>query len=142
MSDTSLASDLRAVISALHKGLRRFSVNSYSMTEMETIGLLTREPALLPSQLAALTRVKTQTMSQILNKLEAQRVIKRTPSKEDKRSILISLTAPGRKMVQQMRYERDEWLRHAIDTALTEKEKDLLIKAVPLLNKLVDTQNK
>lgn len=139
MDTVELASSLRHVVSSLHKGLRKQSseVNSYSMTEMETIGHLFRNPSLLPTELAALTRVKTQSMSQILGKMERQGIIKRTPSKQDKRKVYISLSTSGKKLVEKTRYERDEWLRAIIETSLSAKEKDILIKALPILNKLL-----
>ncbi len=139
MDSTELSSSLRAVVSALHKGLRKqlYSVNTYSMTELETIRHLAKNPSLLPSELAALTRIKTQSMSQILNKLERQDVIKRTASTEDRRKVYISLTDSGMKLVQQARYHRDEWLKDLIEETLTEDEKTLLAKVLPVLHKLI-----
>ena len=142
MNSAELAFSLRSVISALHKGLRKqmYSVNTYSMTEIETIGHLFRNTALLPTELAALTRIKTQSMSQILKKMEAQGIIKRTPSKDDKRKVYISLTSSGRKMVEKTKYDRDEWLKEIIEQSLTGKEQQLLEKALPVLNKLTETK--
>jgi DNA-binding MarR family transcriptional regulator len=142
MDSSELASSLRLVISAIHKGLRKqiSEVNTYSMTELETIGHLFKNPALLPTELAALTRITTQSMSQILAKLELQKIIKRTPSKEDKRKVYISITAVGKRMVEQTTYERDEWLKGIIEGKLTEKEKELLIKVLPVLNKLTESK--
>ena len=140
MNNKELSSALRSAVSTLHKGLRKqiYSVNSYSMTELETIGLLNRNGMLLPSELAARTRVKNQSMSQILNKLDEQGVIKRTPSKEDKRKVYISLSSQGKKLVEQTRYDRDEWLRSVIEQTLSEKERELLARSIPILNKLAD----
>ena|ERR1700739_1851877 len=142
MDTTELASSLRNSVSALHKRLRKQadSVNQYSMTEMETIGHLFRTSSLLPTELAALTRVKTQSMSQILKKMEEQDVIKRTPSKDDKRKVHISLTASGKKLVEKVRYDKDEWLKGAIEKSLSDREKELILKLLPLLNKLVETK--
>ena len=142
MAIPELSTSLRSTISALHKGLRKQvnSINSYSMTELETIGHLFRQPSLLPTELASLTRVTTQTMSQILKKMEEQSVIKRTPSKEDKRKVYISLTNSGKKMVEEAKYEKDEWLKVAIEKALTDKEKELLLKAIPVLNKIMEVK--
>jgi DNA-binding MarR family transcriptional regulator len=142
MNSATLSTSLRSVIAALHKGLRKQSDsgNTYSMTEMETIGHLIRNPALMPTELATLTRVKTQSMSQILKKMEEQGVIKRTLSKEDKRKVYISLSASGKKMVEKIRYDKDEWLKNMIEQSLSDKEKELLIKALPVLNKLVETK--
>jgi DNA-binding MarR family transcriptional regulator len=139
MNTTELSSSLRTVISTLHKSLRKQadSVKEYSMTEVETIGHLFRSPTLLPTELAALTRVKTQSMSQILKKMEEQGIIKRIPSKDDKRKVYISLTPFGKKMVEKVKYDKDEWLKGAIEKSLTDKEMELLEKVLPVLNKLV-----
>lgn len=138
MNTTELSTSLRYIISALHKGLRRQmgSATRYSMTELETVGLLNRHPSLLPSELAALTRVKTQSMSQILKKMEEQKVIQRNPSSEDGRKVYISLTPFGKEMVEKTRYDRDEWLRNAIEQSLTEDEIKLIEEAIPVLRKL------
>jgi DNA-binding MarR family transcriptional regulator len=142
MSTHELASSLRSVISKLHKGLRRHSTSAghYSMTEIETIGHLFHATSLLPSELATLTRITTQSMSQILSKLEEQGLIKRTPSKEDGRKVYISLTASGKKIIEKTRYERDEWLNTLIETSLTAKEKEVLQKALPVLKKLSEAR--
>ncbi|MGZ3883731.1 MAG: MarR family winged helix-turn-helix transcriptional regulator [Bacteroidia bacterium] len=142
MDSAELSSSLRTVVSGLHKSLRKqmSPVSTYSMTEIETIALLTRHAALLPTELAALTRVKTQSMSQIINKLTEQGVVKRTPSRDDKRKVYISLTAAGKKMVEKTRYERDAWLKGVIEKALTDKERDLLVKALAVMNKLIETK--
>jgi len=139
MNSSELSSSLRAVVSALHKGLRKqlYSVDTYSMTELETIKHIAKNTSLLPSELAVLTRIKTQSMSQILNKLEKQDVIKRTTSTEDKRKVYISLTDSGVKFVEQVRYDRDEWLKELIEESLTEDEKKILAEALPVLHKLI-----
>lgn len=139
MQTKDLASSLRTTISLLHKSLRKqmYSINALSLTEMETIGHLIRNAALLPSELANLTRVKTQSMSQIIKKLEELELITRTPSKDDGRKVYISLTALGKNAVEQTRFERDQWLSDAIEEKLTKEEKELLEKVIPVLNKIV-----
>ena len=116
------------------------SVNTYSMTEIETIAYLGRSGALLPTELAALTRVKTQSMSQILKEMEKQHIIKRTPSKEDGRKVYISLTAQGKNMLEKAKYDKDEWLKTAIENTLTDKEKELLFRAIPVLSKIIENR--
>src|ERR1700739_2517898 len=141
MNTSEISSSLRTVISIMHKMLRKqsSSISEFSMTERETIGHLIRTPSLLPTELAALTKVKTQSMSHIINKLEAQGIIKRTPSKEDKRKVYISMTPSGKKVVEKAKYEKDEWLKTTIEKSLNEKEKNLLAKAMVVLNKLTET---
>lgn len=139
MDAATLASSLRAVIASLHKGLRQHasSSHSYSMTELETIGHLARNASLLPTELAALTHVKTQTMSQILKKLEADDMIVRTPSNNDRRKVFISLTTHGAEMVANTKYAKDEWLKELIEQALDPEERKRLESALPVLDKLL-----
>lgn len=138
MTKTQLTSSLRMAVAALHKGLRRQAsyTSSYSMTELETINLIARNNYILASELAMRTRITTQSMSQILKKLETQGLIRRTGSEHDKRKVHISLTAEGEKLVKQNRYERDVFLQKRIETLLTAKEVALLEKVVPILDKL------
>jgi DNA-binding MarR family transcriptional regulator len=110
------------------------------MTEFETLALLYQRDSLLPSELAASTKIKTQSMSQILNKLERYGVIIRTPSDTDRRKVYISLTEEGRTMIEQTRYERDEWLNNVINNSLTAKERKVLGDALGILNKIAEAQ--
>lgn len=142
MNTKELSTSLRTVISSLHKGLRKqlYSTNAYSMTEIDTIRHLYHSTSLLPSELAALTRIKTQSMSQILNKIEKHGVILRTPSETDKRKVYISLSPFGLEMVKEIKYDKDEWLQAAIEKTLTAGEKELLEKALPVLHKLIENK--
>ena len=142
MNSSELSSALRMAVAHLHKNLRKqmYSVDAFSMTEIDTIGQLSKNPSLLPTELAALAKVKTQSMSQILNRLEEQGIVKRTPSKDDKRKVAVSLTAFGKKLIEKTRYDRDEWLKGKIESSLTEKEKELLVKALPVLVKISETK--
>jgi DNA-binding MarR family transcriptional regulator len=142
MNTKELSTSFRAVISGLHKGLRKqlYSTNAYSMTEIDTIRHLYHSTSLLPSELAVLTRIKTQSMSQILNKIEKHGVILRTPSETDKRKVYISLSPFGLEIVQKIKYDKDEWLQDTIEKTLTAEEIELLEKALPLLRKLVENK--
>ncbi|WP_143305909.1 MarR family winged helix-turn-helix transcriptional regulator [Chitinophaga vietnamensis] len=142
MSTKDLTSSLRTVVSALHKALRRqtTSLTAFSMTELETIGLLHRHGSLLASELAEYTHITTQSMSQVLKKLETMDLIQRQVSDTDKRKAHISLTAAGMKAVDMNRYERDKYLQERIEKVLTEKEIALLEKVIPVLNKLAAVQ--
>ncbi len=138
MTHFELASALRSVVSDLHKRLRKqvYSAGGFSITEQTTISYLSRMGPLSPSELADINKIKKQSMSQVLNKLEADKLIRRVPSKADKRKVAISLTATGVKMIEQSRYERDEWLARAIRDVVPEKEFRVLAAAIPLLEKI------
>lgn len=140
MNTSELSSSLRSVVSALHKGLRKqiSPERTYSMTEIETIAHLARNSSLLPSELAALTKVRTQSMSQILKEMEAQGIVQRTPSVNDKRKVYISLTPNGMELVKKAQYHKDEWLKGVIEQSLSDSERELLKRALPVLQKLTE----
>lgn len=140
MKNSELASSLRDIVSRMHKRLRKEvkSADNLSLTEITTLSYLYTNGAMFPSELAEATMVKAQSMSQIITHLEELKIITKTPSDTDKRKVAISLTDFGRQMVEQTRYERDEWMDNAIENNLSPAEKKTLQDAVMLMNKLAD----
>jgi DNA-binding MarR family transcriptional regulator len=139
-NNRKLASDLRTVITRLIKKLRNKSAASekLSLTERSTIALLDQHKELLPSELAAMEKITTQSMSQILNHLLELGYIIRRVSATDKRKVIISLSKTGQDILYKMRNERDEWLNKALNTACTAKEQEMLRRAIMPLTRLVD----
>jgi DNA-binding MarR family transcriptional regulator len=138
--DTLLASELRTVVTRLIKKLRKQSSTAaqLSLTERSTIALLDQHGELLPNELAAMEKITTQSMSQILSKLQEMGLIKRRISETDKRKAIITLSDPGRTILYRVRNERDEWLNKALEATCTAEEKALLKKVIGPLTKLVD----
>lgn len=139
MAALQTATSLRQAISGIIKRLRRTlkSHNSYSLSEYSTLSYLYPDQKLSATELAALVRVKTQSMSELLINLKNQNIVDKTPHQTDKRKSLISLTQKGREILEQSRYEKDEWLAQAIDNALSADEKKTLQDAVAILHKIV-----
>lgn len=135
-----LASDLRTVVTRLNKKLRKKSVSAekLSLTERSTIALLDQHKTLLPSELAAMEKITTQSMSQILNHLFELGCITRTLSDTDKRKVLISLSPAGQEILYRARTEKDEWLNKILTENFSDRERELLGKAIAPLTRLVD----
>ncbi len=142
MDHFELASALRSTVSDLHKRLRKqtYSADGLSITEATTLSYLYRQGPLFPSELAEINKIKKQSMSQVLNRLEEMKFIRRIPSKEDKRKMAISLTAMAEKVVEKTRYERDEWLAGAIREVATEKDIRVLTAVIPLLERIANAK--
>ena len=100
--------------------------------------LLEQNGEMLSGELAVMEKITPQSMGQLLNHLTELDLISKTVSGTDKRKIIISLSDTGRKMIQQVRNERDEWLSKAIEQVCTEKEQKILLEAIGPLTKLVD----
>ncbi|MGI4727602.1 MAG: MarR family winged helix-turn-helix transcriptional regulator [Janthinobacterium lividum] len=139
-NDLQLASELRMVITRLIKKLRsKASANDkLSLTERSTIVLLDQHKELFPNELAAMEKVTTQSMSQILNHLVELGYINRRISNTDRRKAIISLSEKGQQMLHQVRNERDEWLNRALAETCSAAEQEILRQALSPLTKLVD----
>jgi len=135
-----LAAELRNIITRFNKKLRRQSSTGewLSLTERSTIALLDQHDELLPSELAAMEHITTQSMSQVLAHLAELGLIIRTASTADKRKVIISLSPLGRETLYKVRNEREEWLNKAINEVCTPEERLLLQKALGPLTRLID----
>ena len=142
INDGEIAANLRVVLSRLIKILRNEVKNDglLSLTERSTLGLVNQHIEILPSELANMEKVTAQSMSQIINKLLELGFIKKTSSKTDKRKVIITITAAGRKSIEKKRNETQEWLTKSIVEKTTQKEKETLVNAIKVLTKLVDSK--
>lgn len=140
MKTATLASSLRTVTSKLFKRLRQEinTADNLSITEVTTLSYLYTSGSLFPSEMADIVKIKAQSMSQILNRMEAMDLIIKTPSETDKRKVSVSLTPFGKEKVEETRDERDEWLNRAIEYHLSATEKKLLQDAVALMDKIAE----
>ncbi|QQL48842.1 MarR family winged helix-turn-helix transcriptional regulator [Mucilaginibacter ginkgonis] len=114
------------------------AIGSLSLTERSVLKLLDEHKQLLPSELAVIEKITTQSMSQILNHLTELDLIIRTPSETDKRKVLITMSAAGLELLYKTRHERDEWLAKALQETCTDTELEVLIKAVGPLSRVVN----
>jgi len=135
-----IAENLRRVISRILKILKNQTKNDelLSLTERFTLTSIYQYSEILPSELAVMEKVTAQSMSQIINKLLKEGYIKKTPSRKDKRKVIITITATGKKNVEKRRLEKQEWLAQSIFEKTTQKEKEILVNAIKVLAKLID----
>jgi DNA-binding MarR family transcriptional regulator len=137
-----LATELRTVVTRLVKKLRAHSPTreKLSLTERSVVRLLDQHPHLLPSELAEMEKVTTQSMSQILRHLTEGGYIERRPSATDRRKVHIAISEAGRQLLQTARQERDEWLHATLTQHCSAAELAALQQALPVLTKLVATE--
>jgi DNA-binding MarR family transcriptional regulator len=140
MNNNELASGLRVSVSRLVKVLRSEVRNTehLSLTERSTLSMLYQNSCMLPSELAAIEKVTGQSMSQIIKKLNNLSYIRRTQSQEDKRKVIIAITEKGKEFIELKRNKSQEWLAKAISEKVSDEEKEILERAIPVLTKLVE----
>jgi DNA-binding MarR family transcriptional regulator len=140
INNNELASRLRMSVSRLIKVIKSEVRHDelLSLTERSALSMVYEHLKMLPSELAAKEKVTCQSMSQIINKLSNNGYVKRTPSLEDKRKVIITITSKGKEFIELKRSKSMEWLEKAISEKTTEAEKEILRSAIKVLTKLVD----
>ncbi len=138
LPDMDIAQGLRTQVYRLVKLLRKETNNDaqLSLTERSTLALIRDQGEVLPGELAAMEKVSTQGMSQVINHLQELGLIQRTPSSEDRRKVIITLSESGKKLLSQRAREKQEWLTRSISDKLNAKEKQILTDAIGVLSKL------
>jgi DNA-binding MarR family transcriptional regulator len=132
----TLASELRVALGRLFRRLR--AEHRFPLSHGTVLGRLDREGPASTSELAAAERVRPQSMAQTLAELEAQGLIERHPDPGDRRRTLLQLTELGRTVLLEDRGRREGWLAHAIDSGFSEEEREVLERAVRLLERLTE----
>jgi DNA-binding MarR family transcriptional regulator len=134
---TRSAGELRALVGRLARRLRQTSgVGEMTLSQASVLSLLEREGPATPGVLAARERISPQSMGAILISLEALGLVSRTPDPIDGRCLVISLTEAGLQAVHGARRQREERLARALADHFTAEEKQVLIAALPLLERL------
>jgi DNA-binding MarR family transcriptional regulator len=128
------ASELRLVLGQLVRRLR--AEYAFPVAQASVLSRLDREGPQTTSALAATERVRPQSMAQTLADLEAEALVSRRPDPEDRRQVLIELTARGSERVAESRGRREDWLAAAIAAELSPEEQQALLSTVPLLQRL------
>ncbi len=109
-----------------------------SSGQLSVLGLLIRHGPLTPGALALMDSVHPQSMTRVLAALDRDGLVTRTKGDDDRRQVIVEITARGRAVAARDMAQRREWLAHAMDEALTPTERRLLGLAAELMEKLAD----
>lgn len=130
--------DVRVIVNRLR---RRFmavtNVGDVSPAQASVLTRLGRGEVASAIALAMAEGVRPQSMGVTLAQLEERGLIVRTPDPADGRRQLIELTVAGRERLEGVRQAREEWLAASLQTRFTEDERQVIIAAMQLLERLV-----
>ena len=128
------SADVRGVVGRLRRRLREVAADGggLSPSQMAVFNRLAKDGDSSASVLAA-----AESMAAILAALDARGLIQRRPDPEDGRRQLITLSAMGRERAAGDRQARAEWLARRLHEEFTEPERQTLIAAAALLERLV-----
>lgn len=132
----SAASDLRIVLGQLVRRLR--AENALPISHIAVLSRLDRMGPLTTSGLAAGERMRPQSMAQTVADLEKEGFVDRRADPVDRRQIMVELTKRGRRLLEDERRRRADWLSQAIAEELTASEQQALVRAIALLRRIAE----
>ncbi len=137
-SAPELASLLRPSLLRLTRLIRNQRVDmSVTLTQLSAMATLEKFGAMSAGELATYERVQPPSMTKVLAMLEEKRLVRRDPHPTDRRQAIIVLTEAGTRLIESERRSRDAWLSQRL-AGLTADERDLLVAAMPILDKLAE----
>jgi len=128
---------LRMVIGRLGRVLRQQTDDDLPYALISLLFAIGRSQPVTAGDLAASERVTPPSISRSLERLDRLGLITRKPWPEDRRVSVIQLTLRGRAELKRILHSREVWLSDHV-ARLTGEELDLLMSAVPVLERLCD----
>jgi DNA-binding MarR family transcriptional regulator len=131
-----LAAELRV---ALMRSVRRLRAEKSDADltdgQYSVLALLDRDGALTPRELASHERVRPPSMTRTVAALADLGLVTRTAHPDDRRQVLVALTAAGASTVRETRRRRDAWLTRRL-AELTPAERETLAAAADILSRI------
>jgi DNA-binding MarR family transcriptional regulator len=134
-----VAAAVRIAVGMLVRKLRQVSAaDDLTLAETSALSLLDRSGPATSSDLAKLDRISPQSMGATIAALEQRGLVLRQRDPGDGRRIVLSVSEPGRQVVNDRRSARTERLAAALRGGFTGAELDQLLAAAPLLERLAE----
>jgi DNA-binding MarR family transcriptional regulator len=111
---------------------------SLSLNKSSVLAHLRRNGPMSAGALAAADHQQPQSLTRVFAELERDGLVERTRDGRDGRQRLLALTGAGRAALAEDMARRDAWLEVALG-GLTETERQVLLLAARLMNRLADS---
>jgi len=133
---------LRVAVGRLARRMRALYAEDGSggpgFLEVAVLVRLARDGPVAPTAIANHEKVTSQAISPVLRALEGGGLVIRTPDPDDARKTVVTITEPGRSILQDREQAVIRGLIDALGTGFTDDEIRCLYAAVPVLTKLAD----
>jgi DNA-binding MarR family transcriptional regulator len=135
----ALASEIRTLVGKLKRKLReQAGREEFSSSQVAVLLRLEKDGPATLSHLARAEAMRPQSMSAILGPLDAAGLVSGAPDPADGRKTLLSLTPKCRKLIQERRAAKQDWLTKRILAKLSTQEQEQLATALELLARFVE----
>ncbi|MGB3827984.1 MAG: MarR family transcriptional regulator [Ornithinimicrobium sp.] len=131
----ALAHDLRLVCMRISRRVRFEAASELAPHQFSVLAQLKDDPATL-GDLAEREQVKAPSMSRTVAGLVERALVTRTPDPHDGRVVQLSLTGPGREVLNRERAQRDAWMSARLE-GLSVADQQVLREATALLARVV-----
>jgi DNA-binding MarR family transcriptional regulator len=129
--------DLRVVVGRIARRIKQlYEAGEVTFSETSVLSRLNRAGAATPSSLAMAEHVKPQAIAAILYTLERRGLVRRMPDEVDGRRVVVSITAGGRSILTDKGRAVSKRMAGILDQEFNASERQILAKAVPLLDRL------
>jgi DNA-binding MarR family transcriptional regulator len=130
---------LQVTVGRLRRRVRSVNgVTDLTPSQASVLARLSKDGPASASGLAAVEGVRPQSMATTVGALARLGLVERRPDPKDGRKQIVSLTGPGRERAEGDRAARHAWLAHALDERCTESERQTIVKAMAVLERLIE----
>jgi DNA-binding MarR family transcriptional regulator len=134
-----LALEMRTLIGKLKRKLRdQAGRGDFTSSQASVLLRLEKDGPATVSNLARAEAMRPQSMSAVVASLEDAGLLSGAPDSNDGRQTLLSLTQKCRKLIQERRTAKQDWLSRTILTKLSAQEQEQLAAALEILARLVE----
>jgi DNA-binding MarR family transcriptional regulator len=131
---TRMATDLRLACMRIARRVRFESSHDVAPHQFSVLCRLEEAPR-TPGELAEIERVAKPSMTRTVAGLVERGLVLRQDDPLDRRSVILSLSAEGRRSIAAIRRKRDAWMASRV-ARLTPEEQDVLARATVILTKV------
>ncbi|MFE2429869.1 MarR family winged helix-turn-helix transcriptional regulator [Streptomyces sp. NPDC059373] len=140
--EAEAAAELMKAMTRLRARMRTESAPNdmqWTWSQLTTLGRIVEEGSVTASALAQAEHVRRQSMAETLAALRAGGLIATSKDPSDGRKALIHATPGGRALIETIPAARVTWLGTAIEAHLRAGERETLLKAAAIMNRLADS---
>jgi DNA-binding MarR family transcriptional regulator len=132
-------SQLRLVVMRLARRLRQQMAGDITLSQFSALASVERVGPVSLKDLADIERVAPPSMTRISTCLEERGLVVRTVDAADRRVARLAITDAGLLLLAETRGRRDAYLASRLQ-ALSAQERDLMARALPILERLIGEQ--
>ncbi|WP_345357358.1 MarR family winged helix-turn-helix transcriptional regulator [Actinoallomurus liliacearum] len=131
------AREVRVVVGRLRRRFREtYDTEGLTPSQTSVLSRISKEGPASTSDLAAAERVRPQSMAATLAVLVERGLVQRRPDPGDGRRQLLSVSEAGQVYLEDKRRAGEEWLARSLQDHYTEDERQTVIEALALLDRL------